>query len=863
MRTGVTSDVQPSSVERRRADLTAIGVFVLSTLLIMSHRFIFDNWLAEFDISTYFLPWYGIVGDSVRSWDVPGWTPYFSSGAPVAGDPSSGWMYVPVMLFFSTMSVAVAFKVMVLFQVLFGGLTTYLFSRMIGLQPLAAAMSMMAFAFGPFLYGQTQYATAACQVATWIPLGLIGIEISLRASRPLTMVTGWALSGLAVSQMVAAWPGQGMMNGLLFLGSWLGYRALFSPPLQSSSRVRTLLVAGATGVLMLAVGIALGAAGWLPRLAVNAQSSIANGDYSSVIGGNYEAERHTLFTLLRETFLDRVQYRPLSLSIVVIMLAMLAVPLARKRYAVPYFAGVIVVSCLLTMGDNPVHLLFNLLPGFQTIHEHSPRRMIWVTSLAPSMLAGAAVQVLPSWKGREWAARFALIPIGVVAIVGIYFAAHGWWYNEWLILGALLTTAFALFLVLPDPKIPRRFRNYTPRAALIGLMLLAFVTPIARDVATSMIGPHGESIRFLARTDSYQESIDTYLSRTDPGGAGEFLQAEETRGEPFRYAGYAGRGYSGELDSYSARRLEPGVIAVLTSGRPARLELDGIQGYSPNHLNYYVEYFDAMNGAPQDYHWLDAFSTSLVRSPLMDMLNVRYIVVDQTINPYRADVMSIAETRREVFRNDVAIVYENADAFPRAWVVHDVRPNNDGEGLAQLAGGSVDGHTVAFVDGPLPEVAPSAPGAVESVTITGQENNRMTAVAVASAPGLVVFSEVYEEGWNAYVDGERVDILRTDHALRGVPVLAGKHTIEFRYDPESIRIGLWISGVSGLGVLLIFALAAGRWVREYSAGRVLVPSRAAPSHGASPGVRSPRRPPRGAPGVSISSAESVHLQHDR
>lgn len=139
----------------------------------------------------------------------------------------------------------------------------------------------------------------------------------------------------------------------------------------------------------------------------------------------------------------------------------------------------------------------------------------------------------------------------------------------------------------------------------------------------------------------------------------------------------------------------------------------------------------------------------------------------------------------------------------------------------------------------------------------------MTAVAVASAPGLVVFSEVYEEGWNAYVDGERVDILRTDHALRGVPVLAGKHTIEFRYDPESIRIGLWISGVSGLGVLLIFALAAGRWVREYSAGRVLVPSRAAPSHGASPGVRSPRRPPWGAPGVSISSAESAHLQHDR
>ena len=850
MRTGATTDAGATVVERRQADLRAIGIFIGATLLIMVHRFVFDNWLAEFDISTFFLPWYGIVGESIRAGEVPGWTNAFSSGAPVAGDPSSGWMYLPVMLFFSIMNVADAFKAMVLFQVLFGGLTTYLFARMIGLRPLAATMSTMAFAFGPFLYGQTQYATAACQVATWIPLGLIAIELALRTSRKLTMVAAWALAGVAVSQMAAAWPGQGMMNGLLFIGSWLAYRALFSPPHPARSWLRRLVVAGATGVAMLAIGFALGAAGLLPRLAINAQSSIPNGDYSAVIGGDYEAERHTLFTLTRETFLDRVHYRPLSLSIVVIMLAVVAVLMARRRYAVPYFAGVVVVSCLLTMRDNPVHWLFNLLPEFQKIHEHSPRRMIWVTSLAPSMLAGAAVQVLPSWKGRRWAVPFALAPLAIVVIVSVYLVAHGWWVNEWLVLGALLTTAFVLFLVLPDARIPVRFRGYTPRAALIGLMVLAFVTPIARDVATSLTGPEGDSVRYLARTDSYQETIDTYLARTDPGGVGEFLQ-QQARNAPFRYAGYAGRGYSGELDSYSERRLEPGVVAVLTSGRPARLGLDGIQGYSPNHLKYYVEYFETMNNASQDYHWLDAFSSPLVRSPLLDMLNVRYIVVDLTINPYRADVMSIAETRREVFRTDLAIVYENADAFPRAWVVHDVRPNNDGEGLAQLASGTADGRTVAFVDGPLPAVSPPAPGSVESVTITGRENNRLTADVVAAAPGLAVFSEVYEEGWKAWVDGVPVDILRTDHALRGIPVGPGEHTIEFRYEPESIRVGLLISGVSGAGVLGILALASARWLRELAAGRVVMPSRPAPAL---------PRPVRGVPGGSLGAGDIARFQ---
>ncbi|CAA9576694.1 MAG: hypothetical protein AVDCRST_MAG87-2930 [uncultured Thermomicrobiales bacterium] len=853
MRIGATTDARAIVIERRQADLRAIGIFIVATLLIMCHRFVYDNWLAEFDISTFFLPWYGIVGESIRAGEIPGWTNAFSSGAPVAGDPSSGWMYLPVMLFFSLMDVAVAFKAMVLFQVLFGGLTTYLFSRMIGLRPLAATMSTMAFAFGPFLYGQTQYATAACQVATWIPLGLIAIELALRTPRTLTMVAAWALAGVAVSQMAAAWPGQGMMNGLLFIGSWLAYRALVSPPAPARSWRRRVVVAGATGFAMLAIGFALGAAGLLPRLAINAQSSIPNGDYSAVIGGDYEAERHTLFTLVRETFLDRVHYRPLSLSIVVIMLAVVAVLMARRRYAVPYFAGVVAVSCLLTMRDNPVHWLFNLLPEFQKIHEHSPRRMIWVTSLAPSMLAGAAVQVLPSWKGRKWAVQFALVPLAIVVIVGVYLAFHGWWVNEWLILGALLTTAFVLFLVLPDTRIPVRFRHYTPRAALIALMLLAFVTPIARDVATSVIGPHGDGVRYLARTDSYQESIDTYLGRADPGGAGEFLQRQQAQSAPFRYAGYAGRGYFGELDSYSERRLEPGVSAVLTSGRPARLGLDGIQGYSPNHLKYYVEYFDAMNGASQDYHWLDAFSSPLVRSPLLDMLNVRYIVVDLTINPYRADVMSIAETRREVFRNEVAVVYENADAFTRAWVVHDVRPNNDGEGLAQLASGAADGRTVAFIDGALPEVSPPAAGAVESVTITGKENNRLSADVVASAPGLAVFSEVYEEGWKAWVDGEPIDILRTNHALRGVPIGPGEHTVEFRYEPESIRIGLLISGVSGAGVLGILALASGRWLREAVTVRILLPSGGVPAR---------PRPVRGIPGGSFGAGDVARLHRD-
>ena len=71
----------------------------------------------------------------------------------------------------------------------------------------------------------------------------------------------------------------------------------------------------------------------------------------------------------------------------------------------------------------------------------------------------------------------------------------------------------------------------------------------------------------------------------------------------------------------------------------------------------------------------------------------------------------------------------------------------------------------------------------------------MTIRTETAAPGFLVVSEVYEQGWRGYVDGEPVEVLPTNHALRGVAVPAGEHEVELRYEPRSLRLGLWISGI--------------------------------------------------------------------
>ena len=66
-------------------------------------------------------------------------------------------------------------------------------------------------------------------------------------------------------------------------------------------------------------------------------------------------------------------------------------------------------------------------------------------------------------------------------------------------------------------------------------------------------------------------------------------------------------------------------------------------------------------------------------------------------------------------------------------------------------------------------------------------------------------SEPYAKGWNAYVDGEEVGVLRTNHALRGVPLTAGDHTVVLKYEPRSLAVGL---GVTGGAILAL----AGVWI---------------------------------------------------
>src|SRR6185295_327699 len=95
---------KPLAIRDKPSDTVALTILAALTALVTWNRLTFDAWLTRLDLFTFFLPWYTYLGERLQAFDVPGWNPHLLSGTPFAGDPESGWMYLPAMLAFALIS---------------------------------------------------------------------------------------------------------------------------------------------------------------------------------------------------------------------------------------------------------------------------------------------------------------------------------------------------------------------------------------------------------------------------------------------------------------------------------------------------------------------------------------------------------------------------------------------------------------------------------------------------------------------------------------------------------------------------------------------------------------------------------------
>ncbi len=99
-----------------------------------------------------------------------------------------------------------------------------------------------------------------------------------------------------------------------------------------------------------------------------------------------------------------------------------------------------------------------------------------------------------------------------------------------------------------------------------------------------------------------------------------------------------------------------------------------------------------------------------------------------------------------------------------------------------------------------------------TIVLTKYQPNKLVYESNVSASQYAVFSEIYyDKGWNAYLDGNLVPHQQVDYLLRGMQVPAGKHNIEFRFEPKVIETGETIALASSITLygLLLLGLGLG------------------------------------------------------
>ena len=157
-----------------------------------------------------------------------------------------------------------------------------------------------------------------------------------------------------------------------------------------------------------------------------------------------------------------------------------------------------------------------------------------------------------------------------------------------------------------------------------------------------------------------------------------------------------------------------------------------------------------------------------------------------------------------------AVVRTNPEANGNAWFVSTLKPVSSADEEI-LALEQLDTKKEAVLRETYLSEIPLQQFTVDStaqIQLTSYAPNHLVYSSNNQNDGFAVFSEMYyPHGWQAYIDEQPVPHYSVDYTLRGLFVPKGKHTIEFRFEPQVVKTGSTITLASSI-LFILLALGA-------------------------------------------------------
>jgi len=787
----------PPGRARRVAVAVAGPALIVAGVLFALRGFVFADRLSDAhpDILSFWLPRFSFLGRSIAAGHVPLWNPFEMAGYRYAADPQGGWLYLLPMGLFSRLSPAVAMRAFIVANPIIAGLGLYGFLRIERLSRFTAAVGGLSLAM---LMSTSEIAIAMpfAGAMAWTTIALIGAA-GYRRSRRWSARLAWVgAGGLGWSQVATAHLSHGLVVCTALITAYVAAGAVVDVITRRNeadpSSIRLLVgqAVGRAAAFLVAVPL-LSLAVLLPRVDAIEASSLAAGydrlgDAIGVLGGSGSGGIQANGVWAAWPFAFGATPGAYAGAAI-----LLGVPLAlrsrRHRVLLMAFGGALALTWLLMLDAvvtaTPVRDLFLRIP-FGDVFLHNPGRMRYLAVIAVPVLGAIGIQglrddPLEPRRAAVWLGAGAFLWLGVPLIA----FAHP---LRFVVLAVgLAAGVWALFQM--TAKRPRGW------IAVTGLL----VVELLASAVYSQLTPPGDTIRLNLEAGTHPNLIPQPLPlpRVD---ASAFVTptafVPRLAATHDRYLTWAPPASSFEK-GYLFMQLEPDWPA-LAMERGTLFGIHDTLGYNPVQLRRYWDYIRVRSPLPIFYN------ASVVDVPTlrdMRLLGARYLVVPTGIGPPLAGSI--------VARAQGYDLFEVAGWQPRVSVVPNFRvvPSETGA-LRTVLPPSFDPAEIAVLER-HPGIEPTPEAEPGSATYREASPESVQIEVRATAPSIVVVRTVYDDGWQATVDGVPAPVIPTDGFLQGVAVPAGDHEVRLTYVDASVASGVRV-GIVAWGTLALAGLVA-------------------------------------------------------
>ncbi len=233
---------------------------------------------------------------------------------------------------------------------------------------------------------------------------------------------------------------------------------------------------------------------------------------------------------------------------------------------------------------------------------------------------------------------------------------------------------------------------------------------------------------------------------------------------------------------------------IMLPNSASALQMFNVQGYDPMIFHRYYEFFER-------FGHIDPYGPGGFR--------ISYIAAENTenINPTSIAPLRLLGVNYYLLHSKLGIlkIFEDPEALPRAFLVHQVTSQSADQVLATLWNPDfVPGHQALIEEEPPAEWinSTSTQQGVIPANIISYQPNEVTIEVSSPDPVFLVFSDTYDPGWRGFIDDRETKIYLTNYIMRGIFIAPGNHKVRFVYWPLTFIIGASITGFTVVAIII-------------------------------------------------------------